>query len=75
MKVIENKNGTYYLEAENRKENNVIALIVNMIDYSKIPKDESGIHIEGFKKYGHKDRNFITLPSLETVMPEIFFEV
>lgn len=50
----------YYLEAESKRENNVIAVLVNIIDYAKFPTELQ--ELEGCKRYKNKDRNYLTIP-------------
>lgn len=56
---IKDKNGNIYIEAENKKENEVIAVIVNRIDLSDRP--DLWI-LEGCKKKGNKFFNYLTIP-------------
>ena len=46
MKIKETEDG-YYLEAESDKENNVIAVITNIIDYSTFPKELQSQMLDG----------------------------
>ena len=61
MKV-KRKNGSIYLEAENKIENEAIAVIVNRLDL----RDKPALwQLEGCKQKGKKFFNYITIPEWE----------
>jgi len=69
MKIKKHTEG-YVLTAENDRENEIISVLVNLIDYSKIPKDKNGVHIEGCYQKNGTTRNFLAVPFWDDLYPD-----